>query len=131
MISFNGCVVLEDGVPATLQQLVQTAIAAREYGSAAARAAASSRFQGLRITEGFIRPQEEIYMIDAYKGIKANGEVDVAGWTVPDDFTDEPGGGELIEANIEKHFNNGVDAQSRVLYHDGADVVIYCDLSFS
>lgn len=131
MISFNGSVVLENGVPATLQELVQAAIAERDYGSAAAETSASRRLQGMRITEGFIRPQDEIYMIDAYKGVKANGAVDLAAWTLPDDFTDEPGGGELIEANTEKHFNNGVDAQSRVLFHGGADVVIYCDLSFS
>ncbi len=131
MLSFNGCVVLEDGVPATLQELVQAAIVARDYGSAAAETGASSRMQGMRITEGFIRPQEEVYMIDAYKGVQANGAVDVDGWTLPGDFTNEPGGGELIEANVEKHFNNGIDAQSRVLFHAGADVVIYCDLSFS
>jgi hypothetical protein len=107
MISFNGSLVLEDDTPATLLQLVQAAIAARDYGSAAQTTAAANRFPGQRVTEGFIRPTADIYMIDSYKGIRAGGAVIPADWTTPDDFTDEPGGGELIAADVEKHFNNG------------------------
>ena len=132
MISFNGSLVLPDDTPMTLLELVEAAIAARDYGTAAQTTAAANRFPGMRITEGFIRPTADTYMIDAYKSITAGGHVDAAGWTTPDDFTAEPGGGELINGDIEKHFNNGVDSQSRVLYQNsGDDVVIYCDLSFS
>lgn len=131
MIQFNGSVVLVDGVPATMQELVQAAIAARDYGSAAKTAAEGSRFQGGRMGEGFLRPTADIYMIDAYKGIKATGKVDTASWAAVD-FTAEPGGGELIAQGVEKHFNNGVDIQSRVLFQNsGGNVTVYCDFSFS
>lgn len=132
MISFNGSLVLQNNTPATLLELVEAAIAARDYGTAEQTTQAASRFPGTRITEGFIRPTADVYMIDSYKGIDARGHLVAADWTKPGDFTAEPGGGELINGDIEKHFNNGVDTQSRVLYQNsGDDVVIYCDLSFA
>lgn len=130
MISFNGSLVLPDDTPMTILEMVQAAIAARTYTTQAQEDAAVSRFAGARITEGFFSPATDVYMIDAYKGVGPNGKAVAASWAGAD-FTAAPGGGEVIGADESKHFNNGVDLNSRVCYQNsGGDVVIYVDFAF-
>lgn len=132
MIQFNGSAQLPDNSPKTIQELVQAAIAARTYGTQAQEDDAVNRFGGGRtISEGFMRPEGgDIYMMDAYKNV-TNGQASATGWTLPGDFTAVPGGGEPVTDGTDKHFNNGVDPGSRVLWQNtGAAVTIYFDLSF-
>lgn len=131
MSTFNGSIVLPHNTVKTLRELIREAIAARTHASAAHESDALLPFGGGTIREGFIRPTADVYMMDAYKGVQA-GEAVAADWTTPDDFTDAPGGGDLLAADTDKHFNHGVDLGNRVLYQNsGGDVTIYVDMSFS
>lgn len=134
MNNFNGSVVLPDNTPLTLQQLIAAAITARTYpaGATNAEQAAIDRFGGgLLSRESIIRPLGDIYMMDAYAGV-LNGTVsNNDGVTLAaGHFTAEPGGGELLAANMVKNLSNGVSPGSRVLFQNtGGDVVIYVDIS--
>ncbi|HKS27834.1 MAG TPA: hypothetical protein VJS44_08445 [Pyrinomonadaceae bacterium] len=132
MTHFNGSAVLTDDTVMTLQELLQAAITARTFPSAQQRTDMVNRFVGGRtIVNGFMHPMADIYMMDAYKGVR-NGVTIAADWTTPDDFTDEPGGGELLEGDLRRHFDHPIDIGNRVLYQNtGADVVIYFDVTLS
>lgn len=134
MNNFNGSVVLPNNTPLTLQQLIAAAITARTYpaGATGAEQAAIDRFGGgLLARQSIIRPLGDIYMLDAYAGV-LNGVVSANDGVVlaAGHFTAEPGGGELLQANMEKTLADGVAPGSRVLFQNtGGDVVIYLDIS--
>jgi hypothetical protein len=126
MIQFNGVVLLESGAFKTIQELIQAAIEARDYDTPTQKAEAKSRMNPCIVGEGFIRPAADVYMSDAYKGVR-NGVVDQSAWAAGD-FTQSPGGGETLAADVSRHFSNGVHLGGRVLYNAGADVQIFVDV---
>ena len=129
MIQFNGSVQLPNNSPKTIAELIVAAIAARAYTSAQAKTDARNRLNPAIVREGFmVAVGTNVYMSDAYKGV-TNGVVDAGVWAAGD-FTATPGGGELLLAGDNRHFNNGVDLGSRVLFQaSGAPVTLYFDIT--
>lgn len=131
MIQVNTSIVLANNTVKTILELLQAAIAARTYPSQPQEDAEVSHYGGgVHINEGFFRPVgSDVYMMDAYKGV-LNGVADAT--LLAADFTNAPGGGELVTADTEKHFNFGLDLGSRVLFQNsGGNVTIYLDFSFN
>lgn len=118
MLQLNTSVVLPDDTPMTFRQLIQAAIAAREYDSAQQETDAINRMSHGPVREGIIRPMDNIYLMDAYKDEHVEA-----------DFTAEPGGGEILLANQVKVLANGMDLSRLVYQNSGGNVVIYLDIS--
>ncbi len=126
--------VLPNDTPKTLLELVRAAILARTYiasgGTTAERmrSEAASRVTGSGSGDVFVLPTADVYIMDAYKGVSAGGVADAAVFTLPDDFTDAPGGGAKLAADTSRRYTFS-DLGSRVAYQNsGGDVIIYFDL---
>lgn len=137
MEMFSGSAVLAHDVPRTGQELIELAIDARTYSAdsdenARLKAAAKQRWQGTQ-ADALIDTQDDVYMIDGYKGIDLAGRAIAASWTEAD-FTAEPGGGRLLKATSISEFASGyhanaVDFGRRVFWATANDTVIYFDVT--
>lgn len=134
---FCGSVLLAHDVPRTGQELIELAIDARTYSAdgdedTRLKAAAKQRWQGTQ-ADALVEPQDDVYMIDGYKGINSLGHAIAASW-VEGDFTAEPGGGRLLRATSISEFGSGfhanaIDFGRRVFWATANDTVIYFDVS--
>lgn len=121
------------GTIKTYEELIMTALDARTYSAdadlnASRKAQQKSWFKGgAMVAQVSMKPDVNVYSIDAFKGNR-NGVIDQAAWTLPDDVTDQPGGGELCEGGVLKTFPNYFGLSSRAIYA-AADAVIFFDVS--
>jgi hypothetical protein len=128
MIRFMGAVTLEDDTPATIGELIYAAVLARNYGNNAARLAQAERFLGGTTSrESIINPKADIYVIDAYKGVKSNGVVDQTAWTLPTDITDSA---RQFIAEVTKHVEKGLNLNEVIFYQaSGVAVTVELDIA--
>lgn len=123
MLVFNGSLLIADGEFKTIGELIRAAIDARDL-TAAQKSAEKSRWRCAVVEEGFLKPAGTLYMLDAYKGV-VNGVATQADWQATD-FTQVPGGGEPLDADLSRHFDRKTPLDSLVLYNmTGSDVTVY------
>jgi hypothetical protein len=135
MLTFIGSVQLPDSTPMTLQDLIVSAIAQRNYSAdntqnAALRAQEQARWKRALKAEGFVEPQGDVYMIDAYKNVRNGVAAAPGNWpTMAADFTSANGGGARLQFQVSRHFKFQSSFGSRVLYQaSGGPVQIYLEI---
>lgn len=124
-----GAATLPNDTPMTFLELALSIINARTFDAdagenTARKNAALSRARPLFAGEVFIEPSDNIYMVDAYKGV-TNGVVVGADWADAD-FT---AGGAVLAAGVSRRIGNGANLNERVVYQNsGADVTVYLEI---
>jgi hypothetical protein len=126
MLTLQGAAKLPANTPKTGQELIAAVIAARSYATAQQQNEAARRWRAAVKCEGYIEPQGNVYMMDSYRNVH-NGVAATTGWTLPDDFNAEPGGGVVLQGGVSRHFKFTTSLGGRVFYA-AADTVIYFDL---
>ncbi len=134
-VTYEGSLKILSGEIRTWQELLIAAINARVYSAdsainAAQRALAIGHFRGAQVYVRRLLPMGHVFTIDAFKSNK-QGVLDQSGWTLPEDVTAIPGGGNQMDGGVEYRRNWKLSIASVAVYAwDGAasaDTTIYVE----